>query len=142
MTDGAHPADVARRALEVVCSSRDDAEFDRVYAAGFVDHVNGSVHHGVTGARASVATYRRLFGSSYRFVVQEQIVEGSRVCSRFTLSGVHRGQRVEVWGLVTSRLDDRGQIVEDWAAIDTLQIVRQLGPWRSLLLGLEALRRR
>jgi hypothetical protein len=34
---------------------------------------------------------------------------------------------------VISRLED-GQIVEGWAASDSLDVVRQLGVWRSVLL--------
>jgi hypothetical protein len=42
---------------------------------------------------------------------------------------------------VISRIED-GEIVEDWAASDGLDVVRQLGPWRTLLLGVAALRSR
>ena len=45
----------------------------------------------------------------------------------------NRGRRVRLTGIVISRFED-GQIVEDWAASDTLELVRQLGIWRSLLL--------
>jgi hypothetical protein len=41
---------------------------------------------------------------------------------------------------VTSRVVN-GQIVEDWAATDTIQVLRQLGLWRSALLGITELRR-
>ena len=40
---------------------------------------------------------------------------------------------MELWGIVISRFAD-GKIIEDWAASDTLTLVRQLGVWRSLLL--------
>jgi hypothetical protein len=40
---------------------------------------------------------------------------------------------------VISRIED-GEIVEDWAASDNLDLIRQLGPWRTLLLGLAWLR--
>jgi hypothetical protein len=35
--------------------------------------------------------------------------------------------------IVVSRFQD-GKIVEDWASSDTLELIRQLGVWRSLLL--------
>ena len=53
--------------------------------------------------------------------------------SRWTLNGTHRRRQVRLWGTVISRLED-GQIVEDWAASDSLDLVRQLGVWRSVLL--------
>jgi hypothetical protein len=40
---------------------------------------------------------------------------------------------------VISRIED-GEIVEDWAASDGLGVIRQLGPWRTLLLGIASLR--
>jgi predicted ester cyclase len=126
-------ADIARRALEEVCSGRNEQGFDEVYHPEFLDHVNDSVYRGRAGARKSVAGYRALFGNDFRFEVDEQIVEGDRVCSRWTLIGTHRGREVRLWGLVTSRFED-GQIVEDWAATDTLQAYRQIGLWRALSL--------
>jgi hypothetical protein len=40
---------------------------------------------------------------------------------------------VRLWGIVISRLEG-GQIVDDWAATDSLDLLRQLGVRRSLLL--------
>ena len=42
---------------------------------------------------------------------------------------------------VISRIED-GEIVEDWAASDNLDVMRQLGPWRLLLLVITVLRGR
>ena len=126
-------ADVARRALEVACSARDDRAIDECYADSFVDHVNSSTYHGTDGARRSVSLYRQLF-PDLQFEVLEQVVQGSRVASRWQLTGTHRGRAVRIWGIVISRLES-GKIVEDWAATDTLSLIRQLGLWRLLLLG-------
>jgi predicted ester cyclase len=104
-----------------------------VYHPQFVDHVNALEYHGLAGARKSVAVYLALF-PDLRFVVDEQVSEGDRVVSRWTLTGTHRGRRVRVWGIVISRFQD-GKIVEDWAASDTLTLARQLGLWRSLRLA-------
>jgi predicted ester cyclase len=123
---------VARRALEDVCSGRDPAGIAEVYHPQFLDHVNALEYHGIEGARRSVALYRELF-PDLRFVVDEQVCEGDRVASRWTLTGTHRGRHVRFGGIVISRFED-GKIVEDWASSDTLELARQLGLWRSLLL--------
>jgi predicted ester cyclase len=124
--------EVARRALEVACSGKQPGAIEEVYSPTFVDHVNSMTYHGTEGAHQSVALYLELFGD-LQFVVDEQVIEGDRVASRWTLRGTHRRRPVRLWGIVISRLED-GQIVEDWAASDSLDLVRQLGVWRSLLL--------
>ena len=103
-----------------------------VYHPAFVDHVNALEYRGHEGARASVALYLELF-PDLRFEVEEQVTEGDRVASRWTLHGTHRWPAGELRGIVISRFED-GRIVEDWAATDTMEIVRQLGVWRSFLL--------
>ena len=122
-------AATARRALEVACSGRDQEVIDEVYSETFVDHVNAMEYHGTDGARQSVALYLKLF-PDLEFVVDEQLTDGDRVASRWTLNGTHRGRQVRLWGIVISRLAD-SKIVEDWAASDSLELIRQLGIWRS-----------
>ena len=124
--------ETARRALEEVCSGRNLGGIPDVYHPDFVDHVNTLEYRGHEGARRSVALYLELF-PDLRFVVDEQVSQGDRVASRWTLHGTHRGRQVTLRGIVISRFED-GRIIEDWAASDTIGIVRQLGVWRSLLL--------
>jgi predicted ester cyclase len=128
----AEQSETARRALEEVCSGKDLGGIPDVYHADFVDHVNTLEYRGHEGARRSVALYLELF-PDLRFVVDEQVTEGDRVASRWTLHGTHRRRPVTLRGIVISRFED-GKIIEDWATSDTIQIVRQLGVWRSLLL--------
>jgi predicted ester cyclase len=123
--------DITKRALEVACSGELEV-IDEVYSPSFIDHVNSMEYHGTDGARKSVALYLALF-PDLQFTVDEQVTEGDRVASRWRLRGTHRGRPVELWGIVISRLED-GKIVEDWAASDSLSLLRQLGLWRSVLL--------
>ena len=125
-------SEMARRALEEVCSGKNLDGIPDVYHRDFVDHVNALEYRGHEGARASVALYLKLF-PDLRFVVDEQVTEGDRVASRWTLHGTHRGRPVTLRGIVISRFEE-GRIIEDWAASDTMEIPRQLGVWRSLLL--------
>ena len=94
--------------------------------------MNALQYRGHEGARRSVTLYLELF-PDLRFAVDEQVSEGDRVASRWTLLGTHRGRSVPLHGIVISRFED-GKIIEDWAASDTMEIPRQLGVWRSLLL--------
>jgi ubiquinone/menaquinone biosynthesis C-methylase UbiE/predicted ester cyclase len=123
----------ARRALEEVCSGRDLEGISRVYHPDFVDHVNRLTYHGHDGARRSVALYLELF-PDLSFQVEDQVSEGDKVASRWTLRGTHRGREVELRGIVISRFAD-GRIIEDWAASDTTELVRQLGLRRTLALA-------
>jgi predicted ester cyclase len=129
---GEGDSETARRALEEVCSGRDLDALPDVYHPDFVDHVNALEYRGHDGARRSVALYLALF-PDLRFKVEEQVSEGDRVASRWTLEGTHRGRRVRLTGIVISRFQD-GRIIEDHAASDTMELVRQLGLWRTILL--------
>lgn len=134
MTSGESQTETARRALEEVCSGRQLGALPEVYHPDFTDHVNALEYHGHDGARRSVELYLALF-PDLRFDVEEQVTEGDRVASRWTLSGTHRGRRVRLSGIVISRFED-GRIVEDHAATDTVALIRQLGIWRTALLVL------
>lgn len=126
------PAATARYAIEEVCSGQKLEDLKKCYAPSFVDHVNSMEFHGHEGARKSVALYQRLF-DDLRFSTVQQISEGDRVATHWTLRGTHRGRRVELSGITISRLED-GRIVEDWGFSDSIEIAKQLGLWRSLLL--------
>jgi predicted ester cyclase len=123
--------EVARTALEQVCSRGDMALAPQCYAEDFADHVGSLEYHGLDGVQKSTAFYRALFDDLV-FEVVDQVAEGERVASRFVLTGTNRGRRVRLWGIVISRLRD-GRIVEDWAAFDSFELLKQLGLLRTLV---------
>jgi predicted ester cyclase len=123
--------DVARTALEQVCARGDMALAPRCYAENFADHVGRFEYHGLDGVQRSTALYRALF-QNLTFDVVDQVAEGDRVASRFVVTGTNRGRRVRLWGITISRLRE-GRIVEDWSAFDSLELLRQLGVWRTVL---------
>lgn len=124
--------EIARCALENVCSGEDIDGISRVYHPDFVDHVNQLTYRGHEGARRSIAKYVTLF-PELEVTVVDQVTEGEKVASRWTMNGTHRGRAVTLWGIVISRFED-GRIVEDWATNDTIDLARQLGLWRTLRL--------
>jgi predicted ester cyclase len=133
---------LARDAIERVCAGSDATAAEGVYSHSFRDHVNGRDYHGHEGIRQSLALYQLVFrDGDLQIRVVEQVSEGDKVVSRWMAEGHNRGRPIKTWGIVISRIED-DEIAEDWAASDSLEIVRQLGLWRTLLLGVDWLRRR
>jgi predicted ester cyclase len=124
----------ARKALEDVCARGDFDAAPRFYREDFVDHVNDADYHGLDGVRESVAVYRSVL-KDLRIEVLDQITEGERVVSRWQATGTNHGRQVSVWGITISHFQD-GRIAEDWSASDSLGLLRSLGLWRALLVGL------
>jgi predicted ester cyclase len=135
------PTDLARDALERVCSGSDPSAAVGVYSADFRDHVNARDYHGHEGIRRSLGLYQLVFSDGdLRIRVEDQVTEGDRVASRWIAEGHNRGRPIRIWGIVISRIED-DEILEDWAASDSLDVIRQLGLRRTLLLGIASLRR-
>jgi predicted ester cyclase len=131
-------AAVARKALEQVCA-RGDLDLAReCYAPDFVDHVNAMDLHGHEGIRRSTDLYRALF-DDLQIRVVDQVSEHDRVASRWVMTGFNRGRPAEMSGITISRIDG-GRIVEDWSALDSLELLRQLGLVRTLLAAPRLLR--
>jgi predicted ester cyclase len=132
MTRAAEQARTARHAIEQVCSGRMPGDLERCYAPSFVDHVNSKQFLGHEGARQSVALYQRIF-DDLSFTAEQQVSEGDRVATHWTLRGTHRGRSVVLSGITISRFED-GRIVEEWSYSNSMEIVKQIGVWRSVLL--------
>ena len=68
--------------------------------------------------------------------VEDVVAEGDRVAGRFSLRGTHNGplfgvpatgKPVDVGVMVIARFDEAGKWVEDWAVLDQLGLLRQIG---------------
>ena len=124
----------AKGALERICSGAAMDPSSRYYSPEFVDHVNDLEFKGLQGVQQSVDLYTSVL-SEIRITVKEQLVDGNRVTSRFVVAGTSYGRRVSFNGITISRFEN-GLIVEDWSVTDSLSMLRQLGLWRSILVGL------
>jgi predicted ester cyclase len=130
--------EVARTALERVCSRADFGLAPECYAEDFVDHVNRLEYRGLEGVRRSTALYQALF-DDLRIEVVDQVAEADRVVSRWVMRGANRGREVKLTGITISRLR-HGRIAEDWTATDSLDLLRGLGLVRTLLAAPRMLR--
>ena len=136
--DSADLAVRARGALERVCSGKGLDPSDRYYAPTFVDHVNDLEFRGLEGTRQSVDLYKAVL-DDIEVKVEEQVVDGNRVTSRFVVTGRSGDRRVRFHGITISRFEN-GKIVEDWSVTDTLSLLRQIGALQSIRLGLKTWR--
>jgi predicted ester cyclase len=123
----------ARRALEQACARGDLDTARQLYAADFIDHVNQLEFHGQAGIAESVALYRAVF-PDLAIRVEDQVSEGDRVVSRWTLEGTHHGRRVTLPGITISRFEN-DTIAEDWTVSDNAALLQQLGPRRAIALA-------
>jgi hypothetical protein len=126
-------AENAKAALEQVCSGKSLDSLPQYYSPEFVDHVNDMKFKGLEGARRSVGLYTKIL-SDIEIIVEEQLVDGDRVTSRFVVTGNSSGKKVHFNGITISRFKD-SVIVEDWSVTDTLGMLRQLGLLRSIMIG-------
>ena len=125
--------ELARRALEEVCPRGHFAKAEQFYSPSFRDHVNALEFHGMEGVRQSVRLYRSVL-PDLRIEVEDQLLDGDRVASRWVARGTNHGRRATLTGITISQIRD-GKIVEDWTVSDTLGLVRQLGPLRVARLA-------
>jgi predicted ester cyclase len=130
----------ARRAIEIVCAG-DLSHMEQFYRPEFVDHINDMTFHGYDGGRESVTFYTTVF-KNLRMGTEEQITEGNRVASRWFLFGTYHGRPITLRGITISHFAEDGRIFEDRGHSDSIDLVRQLGVIRTIVLGVEVLTRR
>jgi predicted ester cyclase len=130
-------ARLAKGALEQVCSGARLDCLSQFYSPELVDHVNDFELRGHSGVRTSVKLYRKIL-SDLAIAVEDQLIDGQRVASKFVVRGTAYGRPVQFNGITISHLQD-GLIVEDWSVTDTFGMLRQLGLWRFLLVMLRSL---
>ena len=125
---------ILRRLFEKVYNQGDLQAADEIMAAGFVNHnpAPGEAS-GREGFKAFVAYLRRAF-ADFQITVEDQIAEGDKVVTRFTISGRHAGEfagfppsgkLVSVPAMALHRIVD-GQIREGWFNWDALGLMQQL----------------
>jgi serine phosphatase RsbU (regulator of sigma subunit) len=72
--------------------------------------------------------------SDFRISIDEQIAEGDKVVSRYTIRGIHQrafrdmaptGKEIEIKGVTIFRFSPEGKVVETWDSYDQLSLMRQ-----------------
>ena len=108
---------------------------DEVYVPDLVWHEPDQEVRGYEEARQFVSMYKTAF-PDLNVTVEDAIVQGDKVVTRYTVRGTHQGEieefgpptgrQVELEGITIHRIED-GKIVEEWERYDNLDILHQLG---------------
>ena len=124
-----------RQFVEEAINKKNLDVIDELVAEDFVEHVPfPGQGPGREGLRQVLATFLSAF-PDIRWRLEEQIAEGEKVVSRFTMTGTHRGnflgipptgKSVNIWGVVIDVVRD-GKFAESRIIMDTLGLMQQLG---------------
>ncbi len=129
------PKAIVRRCFEDIIVRGDVAVANDVVADNVVFHTaTGAVLRGRREFQHFAEKLREAF-PDIRFEIEEEIGEGDRVCTRYTMSGTFQstlmgllpnGEQFSVRGIDTFRVVN-GNVVEIHASYDTLGQMQQLG---------------
>ena len=123
------------RFLEEVVNKGNLAVIDELVATDFVDH---TAPPGLAPDREGYKQFFAMSRSAFpdmHSTLEDMFAEGDKVVQRFTVRGTHKGEwmgipptnkRMEIGGIAIHRLAG-GKIVEDWANMDMLGAMQQLG---------------
>jgi predicted ester cyclase len=107
---------------------------DEAFARDCVIHITGSPDLGVDAFKQMVSALLAAF-PDIRFTIEEQIVAGDKVATRWTAAATNTGslgdvpptgKSVRIDGLILDRVAD-GKVVERWEQWDQMGMLRQLG---------------
>jgi len=127
-----------RRVLEEAFGQGKLEVIDEVVDPGFVCYDPNSETGEIRGAdriKDEIAYFRQAV-PDLTYAVEDQVVEGDKVVSRYTVSGTHQGEffgvagtgnRIEMTGINIDRFDESGKLVEEWPEYDLLGAMKQLG---------------
>jgi steroid delta-isomerase-like uncharacterized protein len=130
--------DIVRRLMEDSFGGGKPELVDELLDSDFVrydPYIEAGEVRGTQTVKDNIVWFRNAF-PDLTCTVEEQVAEGDKVVSRWTLRGTHRGDffgvagtgnRVEFIGIQIDRLDENGKIVEERAEFDLLGAMRQVG---------------
>jgi steroid delta-isomerase-like uncharacterized protein len=125
---------LARDSWEIVNQKNPDL-IDEFYAPNFIWHEPDRDIQGSEEARQFVSTFFEAF-PDINVTIEDELTEGDRVVTRWTIRGTHRGEteefgppterQMELEGITIHRFEG-DKIVEEWERYDNLSALQQLG---------------
>jgi steroid delta-isomerase-like uncharacterized protein len=111
------------------------AVIDELCSNNIVYHGGGGEEtRGLKGYKQRESEVFNAFPDLYS-TIDDMVVEGDKVATRFTMTGTHKGEfvgvpptnkKLTVWAISIDRIAN-GKFAETWARYDTLGLMQQLG---------------
>jgi predicted ester cyclase len=126
------------KTLHALWCSGDLSGIAAIYSEDFVAHMpkgwERSEFHGHDGVRDAIARIRNAF-SNWTETIEDMIVEGDRIATRYVSTGLHTGafigvpptgRLIRIDEMSIYRLDGN-LVAEQWCLTDDIALARQLG---------------
>jgi serine phosphatase RsbU (regulator of sigma subunit) len=126
---------IFRRYAEEVGNQHNFELVDEIFEQRYISHQpDGST---LVRGPEDVKRFHREFHSAFsgfHLNIEEQIAEGDKVVSRYTMRGIHQrqfrgmaptGKEVELKAVTIFRFSEEGKVVETWDSYDQLSLMRQ-----------------
>jgi steroid delta-isomerase-like uncharacterized protein len=124
---------IARRFLDELWNRSNFGLVDQLLASDYDGH-SSTVIRGPEGAMEFVPRLRNAF-PDFQFSILDQIAEGDKVATRWTIRGTHEGEfqgmppsgkQIEMTGITVFRIAN-DKLIEGWTNEDVLGMLQQLG---------------
>src|SRR5215212_1055431 len=125
---------IFRRYAEEVGNQRNFEIVDQIFERYIAHQPDGStLVRGPEDVKRFQGEYHSAF-SDFRISIEDQIVEGDKVVSHYTIRGTHQGdfrgmaptgKQIEIKAVTTFRFSPEGKVVETWDSYDQLSLMRQ-----------------
>jgi steroid delta-isomerase-like uncharacterized protein len=129
---------VVRRLYEEAFGQGKPEVLEEVLNPDFVcydPNAEGGEVRGLETIKGEIEYFQNAFPEDFFWRVEDQLAEGDKVTTRYTLGGTHQGEffgipasgrRGEIRGINIDRVEG-GKVVEEWASYDLLGAMHQLG---------------
>jgi steroid delta-isomerase-like uncharacterized protein len=126
---------IFRRYAEEVGNQHNFEIVDQIFEERYISHQpdGSTLERGPEDVKRFHREFRSAF-SDFHINIEEQIAEGDKVVSRYTMRGTHQrafrglaptGKEVELKAVTIFRFSDEGKVVETWDSYDQLSLMRQ-----------------
>src|SRR5215218_3663254 len=125
---------IFRRYAEEVGNQHNFEIVDQIFERYIAHQPDGStLERGPEDVKRFQGEFHSAF-SDFHINIEEQIAEGDKVVSRYTMRGTHQGdfrgmaptgKEIEIKGVTIFRFSPEGKVVETWDSYDQLSLMRQ-----------------
>jgi serine phosphatase RsbU (regulator of sigma subunit) len=125
---------IFRRYAEEVGNQHNFEMVDEIFERYIAHQPDGStLQRGPQDVKRFQKEFHSAF-SDFHINIEDQIAEGDKVVSHYTIRGIHQGdfrgmaptgKEIEIKGVTTFRFSEEGKVVETWDSYDQLSLMRQ-----------------